>query len=164
MAVDFFLNIKDIKGESMVEGHKDEIQLLSWSWGAHNSGSMAEGGGGGTGKVTMADFSFTMHVNKGSPQLIKACATGKHIDDALLCCRKSGGDAKPYDYLKIKFEHLLVSSYQTGGSHGSDDIPVDSITLNFAKITYDYFVQDTAKGTVQSAGPVSYDLKKAQAA
>lgn len=162
MAIDYFLKIDGIEGESPASGHEKEISLLSWQWGATNSGSMAHGEGGGTGKASVNDLHATLYVNKGSPQLIKACVTGKHIKDALLCCRKTGGDAKPYDYLKIKLENVIVSSYQTGGSHG-EEIPVDSISLNFNKITYDYFVQDTAKGTVQSAGPVNYDVKAAKA-
>jgi type VI secretion system secreted protein Hcp len=102
-------------------------------------------------------------VSKASPKLIQACTKGSHIDKGVLSCRKSGGDTKPYDFLKITLEHCLVSSYQSGGSEGSEAL-VDSFSLNFSKITYEYFVQDASKGTVSSTGSISYDLAKAQAA
>lgn len=155
MAVDYFLKINGIQGESMADKHKDEIDLLSWSWGESNSGSMAFGGGGGSGKVSMADFSFTMRVSKASPKLIQACATGDHIADANLACRKAGKEQ--HEYLKIKFTDVLISSYQTGGSSG-EEIPIDSISFNFAKIEYEYYEQD-AKGNVKLGGKMTYDLK-----
>ena len=47
MAVDMFLKIDGIKGESQDKKHKDQIDLMSWSWGASNAGSHSTGGGGG---------------------------------------------------------------------------------------------------------------------
>jgi type VI secretion system secreted protein Hcp len=92
MAYDAFLKIDGIAGESLDERHKDEIEVLAFSWGESNSGSSGIGGGGGAGKVTMQDFRFTMKLSKASPQLAAACATGKHIKSAVLTCRKAGGD------------------------------------------------------------------------
>ena len=137
-AVDFFLKIEGAPGESTKENHKDEIELESWSWGESNSGSSASGGGGGAGKVAMQDFSFAMTVNKASPKLFLSCATGKHIKEASLTCRKAGG--KQEEYLKIKFTDLLISSYQTSGSSASV-VPLEQITFNFAKIEFSYAPQ-----------------------
>jgi len=154
--VDYFLKIDGIQGESADAKHKDEIDLLSWSWGEQNSGSHAGGGGGGAGKVVMNDFHFTMKVNKASPKLLLSCANGAHIKDALLTCRKAGKEQQ--EYIKIKFSDLLISSFQTGGS-GGDVIPVDQISLNFSKIEYEYYPQ-TEKGTLGTKIPVGWDLKK----
>ncbi|MGH9405558.1 MAG: Hcp family type VI secretion system effector [Terriglobia bacterium] len=161
MASDYFLKIKDVEGEALAEGHAKEIELLSWSWGASNPGGMHFGSGGGTGKVSVQDLSFAFRVGKETPKLIEFCCTGKHISDATLTARKTGGDAKPYDYITIKLTDCVVASYQTGGS-GGDDVPVDSASLNFAKIEYDYKIQDSAKGTVASAGKTTYDVQKEQ--
>jgi type VI secretion system secreted protein Hcp len=79
MATDIFAKIGDIKGESLDSKHKDEIEVLSWSWGVQQSGTMAHGGGGGQGKASFNDFNFAHHVDKSSPVLLKACATGEHI-------------------------------------------------------------------------------------
>jgi type VI secretion system secreted protein Hcp len=132
---DMFLKIDGIEGESADHKHKGEIDLESWSWGASNSGSAHMGGGAGTGKVSMHDFSFTMQINKATPKLAEKCATGEHIKKAVLTCRKAGTDPQPY--LTVTFSDLLVSSYQTGG-HGGSPIPQESVTLNFAKIEFEY--------------------------
>ncbi|MBE0541993.1 MAG: type VI secretion system tube protein Hcp [Verrucomicrobia bacterium] len=156
MAVDYFLKIDGIEGESGDAKHKNEIDIMSWSWGESNSGSHAYGGGGGAGKVSMQDFSFTMTVNKSSPKLVLACASGQHIKNALLTCRKAGKEQQ--EYLKIKFTDLLVSSFQTGGSSGAE-VPVDSISLNFAKIEYEYYPQKE-DGSLGAKVPVHWDLKQ----
>ena len=131
MAVDYFLKIDGIPGESTDKAHKAEIDLQSWTWGESNAGKHDSGGGGGAGKVAMQDFHFTMKVNKASPKLFLACASGQHIKDAVLTCRKAGKEQQ--EYLKIKFSELLISSFQTGGST-HDEVPVEQISFNFAKI------------------------------
>lgn len=156
MAVDYFLKIDGIPGESMDAKHKNEIDLESWSWGETNSGSHAGGGGGGAGKVNMSDFAFTMKINKASPKLFLACATGQHIKEALLTCRKAGKEQQ--EYLKIKFNDLLISSFQTGGSSG-DVIPTESISFNFSKIEYSYASQKP-DGSLESPLVHKYDLKE----
>ena len=158
-AVDYFLKIDGIEGESHDAKHKNEIQLESWSWGETNAGSMGHGGGGGAGKVTMQDFHFVMKVNKSSPKLFLACATGQHIPKATLVCRKAGGEQQ--EFLKVNFSDLLVSSYQTGGSGGSDVIPMDQISLNFAKIEVEYLQQD-AKGGTTAPVKAGYSLKESK--
>ena len=89
MAVSIFAKIGTIKGESRDAKHKDEVEILSWSWGVTNSGTIGRGSGGGTGKATFSDFSFTHHIDKASPILMKACATGEHIKDATITVRKA---------------------------------------------------------------------------
>src|SRR5690348_9578917 len=135
-AVDYFLKIDGIEGESQDAKHKAEIDVQSWSWGETNMGTSAAGGGSGAGKVHMQDFHFTMHVNKSAPKLLLACASGQHIPKATLTCRKAGTDQQ--EFLVINFTDLLVSSYQTGGSSGGEVIPVDQISLNYSKIEYEY--------------------------
>ena len=153
-AVDYFLKIDGIDGESTDSKHKNEIDILSWSWGESQTGSSATGGGGGAGKVSMNDFNFMMTVNKASPKLLLACANGSHIKEALLTCRKAGKEQQ--EYLKIKFTDLLVSSFQTSGS---SETPVDSISLNFSKIEYEYYPQKP-DGTLDAKVPVHWDLKQ----
>jgi type VI secretion system secreted protein Hcp len=156
MAVDYFLKIKGIEGESFDAKHKNEIDVLSWSWGQTQSGTHAVGGGGGAGKVSMQDFNFVMKVNKASPKLMLACASGDHIPEATLVCRKAGKEQQ--EFLTIKHSDCLVSSFQTGGSAGSD-FETESVSLNFAKIQYEYRAQK-ADGTLDGAIKAGYDLKQ----
>lgn len=156
-AVDYFLKIDGIAGESADAKHKAEIDIESWSWGANNSGNMAHGGGGGAGKVQMQDFNFVMRENKASPLLMLACAEGQHIKSAQLTCRKAGKDQQ--EFLTIKFSDLLISSFQTGGSAHGDVVPVDQISLNFSKIEYEYKPQK-ADGTLDSPSKAGWNLKE----
>jgi type VI secretion system secreted protein Hcp len=158
-AVDYFLKLDGIEGESQDSKHKGEIDIESWSWGETQSGTHAGGGGGGAGKVVMQDFHFVMRVNKSSPKLLLACANGQHIKEATLLCRKAGKEQQ--DFLKIKFSDLLVSSYQTGGSSG-DVVPTEQISLNFAKIEYEYKEQKP-DGSLGGAVKAGYNLKENKA-
>jgi type VI secretion system secreted protein Hcp len=154
-AVDYFLKLDGIDGESQDDKHKGEIDVLSWSWGETNSGTSAGGGGGGAGKVSMQDFHFTMTVNKATPTLMLFCANGQHIKSGILTCRKAGTEQQ--EYLKVTFSDLIVSSYQTGGS-ANDVVPTDQISLNFSKIEYEYKPQK-ADGSLDSAVKTGWDLK-----
>lgn len=155
-AVDYFLKIDGIEGESQDSKHKSEIEIQSFSFGATQTGSFAAGGGGGAGKVNMQDFHFTVPVNKASPKLLLACASGQHIKKAILTVRKAGKEQQ--EYLKYTFSDILVSSYQTGGG-GGDVMPVDQISLNFAKIEQEYKEQK-ADGTLAGSVKAGWDLKQ----
>ncbi|MGV6849079.1 MAG: Hcp family type VI secretion system effector [Marinibacterium sp.] len=153
--VDYFLKINGIDGESTDSKHPNEIDVLSWSWGETNSGTHGTGGGGGAGKVSMQDFNFVMTYNKASPLLMLKCAEGKHIPDAMLTCRRAGGNQQ--EYLIVTFTDLLISSYQTGGSAG-DVVPVDQISFNYAKVEFEYKPQKK-DGTLDAAVKTGYDLQ-----
>src|SRR6478736_1488135 len=99
MAVDMFIKIGDIKGEAKDKAHKEEIDVLAWSWGMSNSGSAHMGGGAGAGKVNVQDLSFTKYVDKSTPDLMLACCVGKHYGTAVLIVRKAG--EVPLEYIKI---------------------------------------------------------------
>ena len=147
----------DHPGESHDDKHKNEIDVLSWTWSETQSGTFAGGGGGGAGKVSMHDFNFTMKMNKASPKLMLACANGEHFPKATLTCRKAGKEQQ--EYFKVVMTDLLVSSYQTGGSAHADVVPVDSISLNFTKIEFSYKIQKP-DGTLGDEFKAGYDLQK----
>jgi type VI secretion system secreted protein Hcp len=158
MAVDYFLKIDSIEGESADSKHKNEIDVQSFSWGVSQSGSMAYGGGGGAGKASFQDFSFAMKVSKASPKLFLACASGQHIKNAILTCRRAGTEQQ--EYMIITMTDILVSSYQAGGSEG-DIVPSDSISLNYSKIEISYAPQD-AKGSLGAAVKTGWNVKENQ--
>lgn len=158
MAVDMFLKLDGIKGESKADGHKDEIDVLSYSWGLTQTGTMAFGGGAGAGKVQFQDFHFTKKTDKSSPLLFLGCATGEHIKSGIITVRKAGAEQKSdADFLKITLSDCLVSSYQNSGSSGGD-VPTDSFSLNYAKIEFTYMRQDP-DGSAGETTTRSWDLK-----
>jgi type VI secretion system secreted protein Hcp len=154
MAVDMFIKIDTIDGESKDSKHKKEIDVLAWSWGMSNSGSAHVGGGAGAGKVNVQDLSFTKWVDSATPKLALACCDGKHFKDATLVVRKAG--EKPVEYVKIKLEEVIITSISHGGSGGEDRL-TENITLNFAKVSLDYVPQDD-KGAAGTAIPMTWDI------
>jgi type VI secretion system secreted protein Hcp len=157
MAVDAFLKLGDLKGESPVDGHEDEIQILSWSWGVSQSGTTHRGSGGGAGKADVQDMSLTHYVDTASPALLLGCCTGKHYDEAVLTLRKAG--EKPLDYLKITLKEVIITSVSSGGSSGSEEI-IENFTLNFAMFTFAYQPQDNKGAKKGGAIEVNYDIAK----
>ena len=155
-AVDYFIKFDGIKGETADAKHKDEVDVESWSWGETLQGPSGAGGGGGAGKVAMQDFHFVMKLNKASIGLMKACATGQHIKVATFTARKAGKDQQ--EFLTVKLTDVLVSSFQSGGFEGSQAVPTDQVSLNFAKIEVDYKPQK-ADGTLGPPEHFKYDLK-----
>jgi type VI secretion system secreted protein Hcp len=158
MATDIFLKIDGIDGESTDSVHKGEIELLSYSFGVSNAGSIDSGGGGGAGKASFQDFHFVSRLQKSSPKLFLACASGQHIKFAALSMRKAGGRFP--DFYKIRLDDVLVTSFQQGGSaDGVESVPTEQISLNFAKIEIDYSVQDQ-KGALGETVQAIWDLRE----
>ena len=138
MAVDMFLKLGDLKGESVDGSHKDEMDILAWSWGMSQSGTTHMGGGGGSGKVSVQDLSVTKYVDKCSPALMLACCDGTHYPDAVLTVRKAGKTA--LEYIKLTMKELIISSVSTGGSGGEDRL-TENVVLNFAEFKVEYTPQ-----------------------
>jgi type VI secretion system secreted protein Hcp len=155
MAVDMFLKLDGIKGESKDSKHKDEIHIESFSWGMSQTGTHGVGGGGGAGKVSVHDLSITKNVDKSSPPMMLTCCNGKHIKDGLITVRKAG--EKPLEYLKIKLTDILVSGVQHAG-HGSE-LLTENVTLNFSKFELEYQEQKP-DGSGVTAGQIGWDIKK----
>lgn len=158
-AIDYYLKLEGIEGESQDERHRGEIKLLSFSWGEDEPGieqlmAMSRGAGGGAGKVQFQDFHFATYINKASPKLMEAVATGKLIPEVVLTARKAG-EKQPV-FLEIKLTEVYITSYQTGGS--SIDLPTDQVSFNFAKIEVKYWPQNE-DGSLGAAVEFNWDLK-----
>ena len=150
-----FARIGTIKGESQDAKHKDEIEVLSWSWGVSQSGTMAHGGGGGAGKASFHDFNFTHHVDKASPLLMRACATGEHIKAATITVRKAGKGQQ--EYLVITMEDVLITNVSTTVS-AEGDAAAEAVALTFAKVDLEYKPQKP-DGSLDGGIHFTFDLK-----
>jgi len=154
MALDMFLKLDGVAGESRDSSHKGEIDILAWSWGMSNSGTGHGGGGSGAGKVNVQDLSITKYIDKSSPSLFLYSANGKHVANGTLVVRKAG--EKPLEYLKITMTEILVTSVSTGGSGGEDRL-TENVTLNFSKVKVDY-IEQTATGGSGATPSMGWDI------
>ena len=155
MASSIFAKIGDIKGESLDSKHKDEVEVLSWSWGVSNPGTIGWGSGGGTGKATFNDFNFTHHVDKASPSLLRACATGQHIKEATITVRKAGKGQQ--EFLIIKMSDVIITGVAPSGA-GDGAATAEHVALQFAKVDLEYKPQK-ADGSLDAGLHFKYDIK-----
>jgi len=155
VAGNIFAKIGDIKGESLDDKHKDEVEVLSWSWGVSQSGSVSTGGGGGAGKAIFSDFNFTHHLDKASPSLLKACATGEHIKEATITVRKAGKGQQ--EFLIIKMSDIIVTGVHPGGNDEASTF-AENVGLQFAKVDLEYKPQKS-DGSLDAGIHFKYDIK-----
>lgn len=153
MAIDIFAKLGDIKGESIDSKHKDEIEVLSFSWGVANPANIG-GGGGGAGRATFHDLSFTHTIDAASPKLLQACATGTHLKEATITHRKAGKSQQ--EYLIIKMNDIIITGVSLGDSTGGAGS--ENVSLAFAKVDLEYRRQNPS-GTLEPGIHFKFDIK-----
>jgi type VI secretion system secreted protein Hcp len=156
MAIDSFLKLGTLKGESVVKGFEDQMQILSWAWGMSQTGTTHAASGGGAGKVDVQDLQISKNMDAASPNLALACCKGTHYDSATLTMRKAGGTA--LEYVTLTLTDVLVSSYSV--SSGGGDLLQDTVSLNFGKFKYSYQPQDNKGAKKGGAIDATYDIAK----
>ncbi len=164
MATNVFITTKapDIVGGSSAKGHEGWIEVLSWNhgWNQPTTPTRGHGGGGTLEKVNHQNFVFTKILDSATDDLLKMIWTGKHIDNLTMVCYRSAGDVGTAQmgvpYLKVELESVIVTDYQISGSIG--DMPMESVAVNYSKVTYTYNGQDKLKGTAGADQPVSHCL------
>jgi len=157
MAVDMFLELDKgtVPGESKDDKHKDKMDVLAWSWGMSQGGTMHKGGGGGSGKANFQDISITKWYCKASPTLALYCANGDHFAQGKLIVRKAG--KTPLEYITIDMTDIIVTSVQTGGSGGEEAL-TENVTLNFAKVEV-YYIEQTVDGGEGAKPEFKWDIR-----
>jgi len=150
---DIFAKLGDIKGESLDDKHKDEIEVLSFSWGVAGLSGVGSPGTG-AGKTTFHDLSIVHHIDKASPLLFKACATGMHLKEATITHRKAGKGQQ--EFLIVKMNDVIITGVQHGGS--GDQSASESVSLTFAKVDLEYRSQKP-DGSLEAGIHFKYDLQ-----
>ena len=152
---DIHLKLGDIKGESTDDKHKDEIDVESWSWGASNP-ALTVGTGSGSGKVSFSDLNFVHKIDKASPNLWKACASGEHIKEATLTSAKQGKG--PQDFMIVKLSDVMITSVSLAGSANGGSVPMEQISMNYAKVEMEYKPQKP-DGSLDAGIQFKYDVR-----
>lgn len=155
MKEDMFIKISGIEGESSDANHRGEIDVVHWEWQVRQGSTMHSGQGGGAGRATVSDLHFEHFADKASPNLMKYCLTGKHIDEAVLVNRKAGGN--PLEYMKITMNDVIVTMiHPVSGDEGRIR---EHVSLSFSSVKQEYVIQNMQGG---SGGTVaaSFDIKR----
>jgi len=155
-AVDYFLYIDNVQGESEDATHKGEIEIENWQFGETQQGKSTMGSGASAGRVSMQDFRFTKRVDNATPKLLLLCANGQHIKKAILTARKAG--TVPQEYLKVAFHDCMISNFQSTGA-AKDEVPREQIAFNFIAFDMEYREQ-LADGNLGGSVKSGYDLKQ----
>lgn len=157
MAVEMFLDIAGVTGESQAKGFEKKIDIFSWSLGASNPTTVGTGGGSGAGKVSISSVSIQKIVDAATPDLFRSCCSGKHFATGKITVREAGGDA-PVEYMVMDMTQVFVDSISWGAASGGDK-PSESVSLSFAsfKITY---TSQTAKGAGEKGPSAGWDIQK----
>ena len=137
MAVDIFLKLGSLTGESLDSTHKNEIDVMAWGWAMSQSGTMHLGTGGGGGKVAVGDLTIVKYTDRATPAIISACTSGTHYPTAVLTVRKAGGKA-PLEYYKLSLQNVLVTNYFTNDAAPDQDRFMETVTLNFQEFNVQY--------------------------
>lgn len=139
MAFDAFLKFDAIPGESTDDKHKDWIEVVSFSWGGSQPGPASGAAAGRDSKVQVQDITIVKHVDTASPKLLEISCGGGALPSAVLSVQKiSDVEGQPQEFLKIKFTDLVVSSISQGGNTQTEPLPLEQISLNFAKVEVVY--------------------------
>jgi len=157
---DMFIQLKGIKGESTDDKHKEWIEMLSFSKGVTQEASATKStaGGGTSARANFPDFHFTKLMDAASPTLELYCASGQHIDEVKVeLCRASGESEHKLVYMTYTMADVIISSYNVSG--GDNMFPVESLSLNFAKIEQEYKQQKREGGTAAGSVKSGWDLK-----
>lgn len=155
MSYAIFIKIDDIKGESTDDRHSGEIDVLSWSWGVENLTSEAAGNvGGAAGKASSSDLNFSHSIDLASPSLIKACASGRHIKEAVVTVQKAGPE--PQEFLVIKLYEVIVTSVETGVDTLQNSV-TENVSISFSRIEFVY-TEQKPDGTLGGSNRVLWDI------
>jgi type VI secretion system secreted protein Hcp len=159
MAFDAFLKIEGIEGESTDDKHKDEIEILSYSCGVAQAASASASTAGSLSaeRASFSDFSIVKAIDKASPKLMLACASGEHLRSARLEICRAGGDKQPY--MEYKMTDVIVTSVRPGGSGHGESLPLEEVSFNYGKIEWKYVKTKVEGGRASGNIVAGWDLK-----
>jgi type VI secretion system secreted protein Hcp len=146
MAIDVYLQIDGIKGESMDDKHRDWIECKSVKWGVTQpkSATASTGGGHTAERAEMTEISITKLADLATPILLQTCAAGKTIPRAKLEFMRADGNGDRVKYFEIQLENVLIGEVKP--KVGEGDFMHEDIGLKFSKVKYMYTQQKVSGG------------------
>lgn len=146
MAIDVYLQIDGIKGESQDDKHKDWIECGSVNWGIiqPRSATASTGGGHTAERAELQEVTLSKVVDLSSPILMQYCAMGKTMPKAKFEFMRADGQGVPIKYFEIELENVLIGAIHPGIEAGS--FLGEHVSLKFSKIMWRYTQQKIGGG------------------
>lgn len=159
MGYDFYLKLDGIDGECTDSKHQKWIEVVSYSGGVEQLGSIHSAGGQSTtGRANFHDLSVVKYLDAATPKLRKYCAQGEHIKTGELQLCQATKDKHPY--MKYLLEDVVISSVRASGSGGGEaGLPTEEVSMRYAKISWEYTPMNE-KGQPQAAQKAHWSLKE----
>ena len=138
-AVDMFLKIEGVPGESKGRRHQDWIEVLSYSWGVLEATDLQQ--------PDYQDLSITKQIDKSSPLLaMYACAGGVPTGslpipyaELEICSSEDPNNC----FMEYRITDVKVTSVNAVGYvKASDSRPTEEVTLNYRTIKWTYLTND----------------------
>lgn len=146
MALDVYLQIDGIKGESADATHQGWIELTSAQWGVTQprSATVSTAGGHTAERCEHRTLAITKLADLSSPILMQTCSMGKTIPKAKLEFMRADSDGKPIKYYEVELENVIIASMDQAAHEGT--ILYDAIGLRFSKVKWKYTQQKVGGG------------------
>jgi type VI secretion system secreted protein Hcp len=145
-AIDVFIKLGEIKGESVDAKHKGEIDVLSWSWGligpTRNSPGVPQRPVGPPQQACSSSINLTKFTDVASPLLMANAALGTSLQSATLSVRRGEESG---DFLVITLKDVIISGISTGAASGGSEAS-ESVSLNFSSAHVSVRSQDGKGG------------------
>ena len=145
MAIDAYLQIEGIKGESQDAKHVGWIECVNWALTQPKSATASTGGGHTAARADLTNISFTKQADLSSPVLMHHCAGGKTFPKARLEFVRADGGGEPIKYFEIELENVLIA--HVGAHVAGGGIMGESVGLAFSKVTWKYTQQKIGGGS-----------------
>jgi type VI secretion system secreted protein Hcp len=152
----------DVKGESIDKDHKDEIELLSFSYGMTHPGHALTGSGASGGQTFFSEIQCAKMMDKSTATLLQKAAGGQHFEEVKIVCYKAGGPETRVKYLTITLKDAIITSYSTGGQDGGG-VGMESFSMSYAEIKQEYKLQSDT-GEEGAGSEYGWNTRKNQAA
>jgi type VI secretion system secreted protein Hcp len=156
MAIDVFLRIDGITGESQNPNFKGQIELESFSFGANNVVNIGSGTGSGSGKVSFTPITVTKLPDTTSPVLFLAVCQGTRFGTATISFVQPGASAA---YITFDLGTVIASGLTTSVTNG---VTLETITLVCGSLRYTvvtYNASGAATGTVTDGWDITKNVK-----
>lgn len=147
MAVDFYLQLEGITGESGDANHPGWIECLSVSWSVTQpkSATASTAGGHTADRAELSEISISKMLDVASPILSQTCAAGKTIPRARLEFQRADGEGPPVKYFEVELENVLIGHVPPHFTPNHE--PIENLGLKFSKVRWKYTKQNIAGGT-----------------